>query len=75
MRDAERSHPMLNRTELDVRVLTRSARISYAERFGALYDTPAPAHRPRSFAAAPLWRAARRESARLRVQRPHAATR
>jgi hypothetical protein len=31
---------MMNRTELDARLLNHTARITYADRFGSLYDQP-----------------------------------
>jgi len=43
---------MMNRTDLEVRLLNHAARIAHAHRFGALCDPPRSARRgPRRFAA------------------------
>jgi hypothetical protein len=59
---------MLNRTELDVRFLNHAARVNYADRFGALRDTPTPARRPRRVVAALRRRLAQQAPERVRVK-------
>jgi hypothetical protein len=58
---------MLNRTELDVRFLSHAARVTYAERFGALCDTPATTRRPRRVVAALRRRLAQHAPERVRA--------
>jgi hypothetical protein len=63
--------PMMNRTELDVRFQNHAARVSYADRFGALCDEPA-ARRPRRLTEL-LQSVARRAPRQTRIGRQRAA--